>query len=62
MSYIPFPVDEILNGLVQLVRANRTCFSPNVATADLDEFWGNANIRAKMASASPGRLFRTKVR
>lgn len=40
MSYIPFPIDEILVGLVELVRANRTAFSPNVETADLDEFWG----------------------
>lgn len=40
MSYIPFPVDEVLNGLVELVRANRTAFYPNVETADLDEFWG----------------------
>lgn len=39
-GYIPFPVDEIMNGLVGLVRANRTTFSPNVGTADLDEFWG----------------------
>ena len=40
MSYIPFPVNEILTGLVQLLRSNRTAFSPNLDSADLDEFFG----------------------
>lgn len=48
MSYIPFPVDEVLNGLVELVRDNLDAFDPNVETADLDEFWGTGKDAADL--------------
>lgn len=40
MKYIPFPVDEVLAALADLVREHRDAFSPNLATVDLDEFFG----------------------
>lgn len=39
-AYIDFPVDEIINGVVQLVRGHRNKFNPNLVTVDLDEFFG----------------------
>lgn len=40
MSYLPFPVDELIIGLAGYLRQNRNVFEPPAGLVELDEFWG----------------------
>jgi len=40
LSYLPFPVDELIIGLAAFLRANRNVFDPPAGLVELDEFWG----------------------